>query len=233
MATYTAAWEILTNCVTLTTARSTKYPAVAQRWLRATGGWWGVNVRTNSLPNHDVRVSRCEVTGCNDGVVIDSGVTLENCLVYSNSNNAVTVSGVSTLSNCTVCGAGGKRAVYLEGGPATLRNNVIWADGSGTVAIYVDSATLAPASDYNCIYTSNSALVGTLFTGNVPYATLGDWRAAFNTDQHSMAADPGSSAPPAISTSGAAPAATTTVRGRPTPWIAPRSTPAWATRATR
>lgn len=94
------------------------------------------------------------------------------------------------VENNTCYGGGG---IYI-GNPIafTNRHNIIWTSGSNNVALvrytHLDRyAWGVLASDYNCIKTTNGAIVGQWY-GN--QTELADWQYAADMDHHSFVADP-------------------------------------------
>lgn len=118
-----------------------------------------------------------------------------NNLAYNNGGYAIWVNGddsTMVIENNTLVGPGGLRmqSVYL----VTNRNNIFWATGAGTNAMFAVLLVTVPdqserfQSDHNDLYTTGGANVGSW--GGYVCGTLADWRAASQGDANSISADP-------------------------------------------
>ena len=98
--------------------------------------------------------------------------------------NGISVSSsYVTISNCTVFGNANK-GISLSGSEITLRNTIIHADGVGRYAINSWNALL---SDYNDLFVTNGAILGSL--NGVVQPSLADWRRS-GMDSNSLSTDP-------------------------------------------
>ena len=185
------AW-LLDHCeyVKITTATSEKYPAAEQKWTRIIGGYYGVRVYYSD----HCTLSRLEVcSNENDGVYAHESdyVTVRNCLIHSNGDAGLCLSSCDydTLENLTVVANAGAQ-IYLDWSidSITLRNNIIWASGSGDYAVRCSYTGLFAACDYNVIYATDGACVG--YYNDEAYPTLAEWRRATGQDGHSSSRDP-------------------------------------------
>ncbi|NCC52772.1 MAG: hypothetical protein EOM20_16375, partial [Spartobacteria bacterium] len=184
-------WHISgASYVTLRTAVSAAHPNATQRWMRVTGGYYGIYVAGTYC-----RLERVDAAeNLYRGIFIDAAfATVENCLARGSTHTSDGVgiyvgSSYATVNNCTIAG-NTKYGVYISWhSGTTLRNNIIYADGTGDYAIYRNSTSYTLNSDYNCFHAANGALVG--YSGG-DRATLTDWRTATDGDVNSLSRDPG------------------------------------------
>ena len=169
-------WSVAAGYVTITTATSTKYPALPQSWVKMVGGARGI-----SLTGGNNRVSRCEVvTNGSYGIyVYSANSTVENCLARGSGSYGICVDSSAsgtTVRNNTVAGSGSYGIYSYYGHYAVVTNNIVWADGTGRYGFYIGYSGYTPSGwDYNNVFTSNGAKVG-YFGGD--RASLTDWRTA-------------------------------------------------------
>ena len=187
-------WDINgANYVTLTTATGTRYPGLAQNWMKAVQGYNGICLQNAT----GCRVSRCEaVSNSYSGIYLGScaAVTAENCISRGctdpDAGDGIRVdygSGIS-VKNCTVYGNGKYGLSFGSSSGYTALNNVICADGPGGIAFWLYNSSPSQC-DYNNLWASNGAVVGQVYYV-ASYATLADWRAATGTDSRSLSRDP-------------------------------------------
>ena len=144
-----------------------------------------------------VNAPNCRLTGCrifkNTGfgvsVANSSSVTLQNCIVDNNGARGVSSSSANfSMSNCTVFGHSSHEVyLFFEETTSVLRNNLVWSDGSGRIAIYCDSSSPG-FSDYNDLLATNGASVG--YRSGISRLTLASWQTGTGKDTHSISADP-------------------------------------------
>ncbi len=181
------AWSIAAGHVWLSTVGSSRYPALAQTWLKISGAAYGVYATGAG--------SRlCRVDACDNhlgGVWLSGSVVMENCLArgsgHPTEGAGVYISaGTPVVSNCTIAGnaAFGVR-FYNAGG--VLGNNIIAADAAGAYAIYRGSTGYAVSSDGNLLSVASGASAG--YSGGVR-ATLRDWQRATGQDANSLSRNP-------------------------------------------
>ncbi|MEI6217324.1 MAG: hypothetical protein WCP86_00340, partial [bacterium] len=95
------------------------------------------------------------------------------------------------IENNTLYGGNG---MYLRNPVlVTNRNNIVWATGSGNVAIWLESAPASPeifASDYNALYYTGDAALGATNSSRDICSALPDWTNAMALDLHSINVDP-------------------------------------------
>ena len=94
------------------------------------------------------------------------------------------------FENNTLYGDNGLFVSYLSnyGYPITNRNNIIWTEGSGKVAITVVNPPVIFASDYNDLFVTNGAIAGSW--GGIVCPTLADWHTASAQDASSLSINP-------------------------------------------
>ena len=172
--------------VTVRTAESSVYPAVAQSWMNVTGGYYGINLSSSA----HVIVDRVEVASNTQMGVYGSEsnyLELTNSLIHNNGYYGVSLYNCdyATVKSNTIALNGG-RQLYIgsSSSSATVRNNILWADGTGSYALYLYSSSYTPTSDYNLLYATNDASVSN--SGS----TLAEWQVASGQDEHSISADP-------------------------------------------
>ena len=132
-----------------------------------------------------------------DGIEVTGDyTTIKNMLVYSNSRAGIhlTTSYMSLIENCTAA-ENGTKEIFLEDSlpngsiRCTLLNNILYGDGVGITALYVEEVSqTGMSSDYNDLYAVNNADIG--YWDNSAQATFSDWTAASFLDQSSLSADP-------------------------------------------
>lgn len=172
--------------VTITTATSIQYPAAPQSWMKVTGGYRGIYA---GYANYLI-VDRVEVSSnTDDGIyayLTDHAIYTNN-LIHDNGDEGVYLNycDYNSVENNTIV-FNGDDQLYIgsSSSPATVRSNILWADGSGDYALCWYSSGYTLTSDYNDLYATNGASVSN--SG----ATLGDWQAATGKDSHSLSRDP-------------------------------------------
>lgn len=104
---------------------------------------------------------------------ISSGIKYYNNTIQNGTENA---DSYVTLFNET-------------GGAGTvIKNNIFSATGGGKALYIVDPAIVT--SDYNMLYSSGSALAGSVNGSMIPYATLNEWTMATGNDRYSIVYKP-------------------------------------------
>lgn len=185
----------LSNCVfnlsashvIVRTAESAARPDTPQRLMRLQGGYAGAYLTgTNDLLESveacsnlfygvylggtDNRVRNSIVrdsTHVNSSGLYMDGVNAaaEHCTLYANSKY-----GVRAVRECR------------------LRHNIVVANRAGAYALHEAITNATPDSDYNLVFTTNSAWFG--YSGNTNWATLDEWRAVTGQDAHSLFGNP-------------------------------------------
>jgi hypothetical protein len=120
---------------------------------------------------------------------------LANNLVYDSRDrgigidNGQTSSGTLYVTNNTVMELGADAVQLLSGTRnVQLRNNVLWAGGTGHYAVNVAGTAQAGfGSDYNLVWATGGAKIG---FWQMDFGTLADWRYELGFDTHSLSADP-------------------------------------------
>jgi len=125
-----------------------------------------------------------------------SDIALEGNVICDNVGAGISISGrggLVSVSNCTVAGNGGNAVVVdVESGQVRLRNNILWASGSGNACINVAAyfgawLPFVQSSDFNDLYAGDGALVG---QAGGARTNLVDWQTVTGFDAHSLSADP-------------------------------------------
>ena len=216
----TYGWHIIPSYVTLTTGASTRYPAVAQRWMGVTNAASGIYVEGTHAT-----VNRVDVyANLYHGIELNYAdyATVENCLLRNSTSNA-SGSGIDvtsdyvTLRNNTVYG-NGKYRIYMGFADSVLENNIVWADGEGKYALYIPAYKDLPPPTITCSMRAMQSV------GYCDYdlPTLDEWRRRRAAIRTVSAGIPCLSTRRAETHLQARPAAITAGPGRPTP------PPAWA-----
>lgn len=151
----------------------------------------GVRLRARST---DVTISANRIYGNGVGVLVEfSGpADLANNFIYGNRQEGVLLRGVVDdvalrhntfhANTCAIC-------IENSVGSIGVRNNILWADGSGNQCYAVDAPSqTALSSDRNDLYATGSA--GTGDWGGLVCDGLSDWQAASAQDLHSLPVDP-------------------------------------------
>ncbi len=172
------------NYVTITTAESSTHPAAAQRWMKVTGADWdGIFVHGSA----HVTIDRLEISSNSEiGVRGHDTAYLEvtNNVIHDNgtmgvylySCSSATVEGNTSAFN-------GAYQLYVSTCSATVRNNILWADGSGNRAVHLNS-TIPCTFDYNLLYATSGAWVSNYGSA------LAQWQSITWQDLNSISADP-------------------------------------------
>jgi len=128
-----------------------------------------------------------------DGVHVGGGPTaLQNNLIYDSGMGYYNINAQDSrvlIENNTLYGGDG---LYLGNLVATTnRNNIIWTQGSGSVAITAGNPAGSPnsfLSDYNDFFVTNGAIVGSW--GGIGCPTLANWQSASSRDANSLSTNP-------------------------------------------
>jgi len=131
------------------------------------------------------------------GLKIDSGAgsaRISNNLLHGNAEQGLYLSKDdcrAMIENNTIYGGKG---VYIANPlQVTNRNNIVWSDGSGNACIEVQNLPLPSAvfaSDYNDLYATGDASVGSIVDPPAVMPVLGDWTNGAGTDASSISVDP-------------------------------------------
>ena len=178
----TYVWLINADFISLTTADSTKYPSVPQRYMQVTGGGYGV-----FCENQFADIQRVDSVGNRTGIHIgDYLVSVKNCLSRDNLTDGVAVNfSEATVENCTIFGNREAGIDSYGSVGCSFKNNIIVAQGEGSTAVYLRS--LPEVSDYNNLYSTDGALLG-YYSGDK--TTLAALRSATGKDANSISVDP-------------------------------------------
>lgn len=160
-------WRLV-GSATLTTAASTKYAGVPQRWMRMTGAKTGFHLDASG--GGAMRLSRCEaLNNSQEGILVTGNygsvdAAVENCLVRGGVYGIYTVNAEGVVvRNCTVYGATADALHFYHyngRGNHTLRNNIVHVSGAGRRGIYYRAAPSSGSSDHNLIYAADGAQAG-------------------------------------------------------------------------
>ncbi len=167
----------------------------------------------------DVMVEKCWLYNGGGGVQIDgtnniTNASVEDCVIYSNTGNGVTVVnnvvsslvggniiydnaafGVSVFTTVAATSTIGSNTIYENSMPGiyvsgslspTVKDNIVYTSAAGGYCITKD-AGVSYTGNYNCFY-APSGFVGDWET--VDQTTLGDWQTASSQDANSISADP-------------------------------------------
>ncbi|HUJ10666.1 MAG TPA: right-handed parallel beta-helix repeat-containing protein [Verrucomicrobiae bacterium] len=185
-------WEIDADYVKLTTATSTKYPALSQSWMKLTGGSLGVYLVANNCLLSRIDASNNASVGIEVGNWLGgnyAGSVVENCLAHDGTYGIYL--GYTThdlvVRNCTLQGSTAALYVYYSSND-TIQNNIFLTQGSGHYGIGWEGS-FNETSDYNLFHVTDGAAMGKDHGGNL-YLTLGAWRKLTGTDSHSLVGDP-------------------------------------------
>jgi hypothetical protein len=187
-----AAWEIVGSYVTVTTATSTKYPAVGQRWMVVTGGNDGIYVTGVHAELRRLDVNGSGRTGIRTYHDSGNNILIENVVVRNSTDTYGTgihiqYSDAATVRNATVYGHKYAGVYFDCSNGSRLENTIVWANGAGSMAVY-EYASATTVSDYNDLYATGGAAVGKV---NSTYAlNLAAWQTATGQDAHSLSTDP-------------------------------------------
>ncbi len=149
--------------VTITTAAGDALPGAARRWMRITGGTYGIYAR-----GHGARLSRLDIADNETfGVYVYNPATLENCLVRdtaSTHGSGVYLGSSSdgtTVRNCTII-AGGNYGLRIDdyAHQTVLENSILIASGQGRRAVYPEADDVFASRDYNLVHATGGALAG-------------------------------------------------------------------------
>jgi len=180
-------WLCMADYVTITTATSTKYSNVAQRWMTMLG-----TASAAEMDGAGCGISRCYAAGTGGATATGfrmggSGGVVENCIV-KDAGYGIVCQGAGVIArNCTVYNC--TQGIQLAGALSEIANNIVWADGAGSYGVYDFGTYVSGAAcDYNDIYPTGGASAGRY--NGVARATLADWQAATGKDANSMSADP-------------------------------------------
>jgi len=157
--------------------------------LTVTGGQHGIYL---------VYSNNCSATYCRtfgnlyDGIEASrsNGLTCEHSVLDHNGRYGVQLyysDDVSLVNNTLYLNESHQVYLYASANNASIRNNVVSADGAGDYGIYVYSSASISSSDYNDVHVTNGALAGHL---GGAYATLYDWQMGTGFDAHSLSVDP-------------------------------------------
>ncbi len=183
-----AGWLIEGSYVTLTTAESSKYPAIPQRWMRITGAFHAVMVYGEGCKLSRLEANGNEYTGFH---IEAQDCLLESC-VAANTTDSDSGTGIAvlygsvTVRNCTVSGSG-RTGLSAYVATVSLLNNVICADGQDKYGLVVNWCSVT-ACDYNDVYATNGAYLGRF--NEVNCRTLNNWRLTSGFDANSLSLDP-------------------------------------------
>ncbi len=140
-----------------------------------------------------------------DGIEVTGDyTTIKNMLVYDNGAAGIHLftSHHSSIENNT-CTGNATREIFLEDEEAvaphpdhavgstycTLLNNILRAEGTGHISLYVEDASEVEfSSDYNNLYAPGGAAIG--YWNNTTQNNFTDWRNACGEDQNSLNSDP-------------------------------------------
>ncbi|MBN1675367.1 MAG: right-handed parallel beta-helix repeat-containing protein [Kiritimatiellae bacterium] len=119
---------------------------------------------------------------------------IRNNLAYDNGSggshyNIYVYNPTAMVENNTLYGKNG--LCIRDPAAVTNRNNVVWATGSGAVAIRVETPPAGAdvlLSDYNNLFAGAGAGVG--YWGATPCADLANWQATTGQDSHSLSVEP-------------------------------------------
>jgi parallel beta-helix repeat protein len=178
--------------VTVRTAAGVAHPDVPQRWMRFTGGYYGLAL------GGDYNVASCIEASGNflAGIYVTGSatdhVTIENSLAVgslSTSGMGVYVYDADyvTIRNTTVAGNGSRGLYFYYSTNIVLENNIVVADGSGDYGVYIGSSSTLSVSDYNDLLATNGALVGYYGAAR---NNLFAWQSATGKDAYSLSVDP-------------------------------------------
>lgn len=161
--------------------------AVANRVYLNNGD--GMNVNIGGVTRRNVVYSNG-----GHGIIVDSwngANTVINNLFYDNDRrneghwNMVVARSGDIIQNNTLYGGHG---LYLEGPWGdVIRNNIIWAKGSGRYAVYFNNNSAKPISDFNNFFTSDGALLGYWGGARADFAA---WKSATGLDTNSISSNP-------------------------------------------
>ncbi len=172
--------------ITIRTGSGSTYPDSPMKFMELTGGYFGVY---SYLSDH-LTLNRVKIAAnSSDGIYSNNSdnSAFYNNIISDNGSNGVNLSDSDNciLENNTIVL---NRSNQIYAGPSftTLKNNIIWADGSGDYAVYSYAESLE-YSDYNILYATSGAYIG-YFEG--PHSTLKDWQAATGKDINSISAEP-------------------------------------------
>jgi hypothetical protein len=181
-----AVWDIHASNVIVRTARSVTNSSATPSWMKVMGGSLGVNAL-----GREVYLSRLDI--CSNAVggaclAGENGV-IENSLVrdVAGGDGILVFAPAVTIRSCTV--SGNAQCGINVGSPDGVRivNNIIRADGAGKYALSWLSTAGSLFSDYNDLFVTNGAAVGSY--GAAVKATLAEWTLT-GRDLNSLSADP-------------------------------------------
>ncbi len=180
------------NYVTICTATSSKYPDETHRYMKLTGGSYGLNLDDSDycvIDNLEISSNSSSGIYAKDSL----NVIYSNNLIHNNGTYGIYLynnSDYSELVNNTIV-KNGRDQIYLNYPLSIIiENNIIWADVSGYYAIKRDSPspdeTIA-YSDYNLLYATNGAYIG--YYGDT-LIKLSDWQTKLGLDLNSLSLIP-------------------------------------------
>jgi len=186
-------WDLdNSDYVAIRTVTSTQHPGVPQTWVKVTGAYGGILLQD---AEHCV-LERLDVcANANDGLYVvdsDCGEYANSC-IRSNGRHGIRLwlNSNIVVRNCTIV-SNYQNQVHIDSGNArvTLRNNIIYSDltpGYSTFGIFRNASVTGLDSDYNLMFASNGACIGSAAGMRV---TLADWQAASGQDANSVSGVP-------------------------------------------
>ncbi len=176
--------------VRIVTGESDKYSATGQRFMKITGGRYGVSIREKLTY---CEIKRLELTGNVDGIRAGKAYStttathlFQNNLVHNNTQFGIHIASIHEpvqIVNNTIAGNGENQIDILFCPSVYIRNNIIVADGSGSV---VKGVADTMQSDYNLLRAVN----GASFFVNPDYSDLASLQSGLGLDQNSLSENP-------------------------------------------
>ena len=185
------AWSVGAPYVTLRTASSTAYPALAQSSMKITGGDRVMYLTSSATGCRLSRLQLAASAGYGACYVSGSDCIVENCLVMGGITGIYLSSStlaVSTVRNCTIVGFTVNGIACVNASVLNLSNTIVVGDGVLRRGLYLSIGSALASSNYNDLVAMNGAIVG--YAGGVNCETLTAWQSTTVKDTNSISLDP-------------------------------------------